>query len=131
VTGLAVYLAGAYPRRFELRGYRDDLLKLGMTVTASWIDQDFDDDNPAEDELAAYARMDLDQVAAADAAVFFTAEPSTRGGMWVELGYALASDLRVLVVGPHANVFTRLAVRYDTWDDARAALAVAARKASA
>lgn len=127
----AVYLAAAYPRQFELRGYHAELRELGMRVTASWVDQDFDDDDPDEDELAYYARMDLDQVAAADVAVFFTEQPSTRGGMWTEFGYALASGLRTMVVGPHVNVFTRLAVRYDTWEDARSALAIADRKASA
>jgi nucleoside 2-deoxyribosyltransferase len=112
---MKVYLAAAYPRRFGMRQYRAELAQHGWAVTARWIDQDFDDDAPAEAELAGFASNNLDDLHAADAAVFFTSDPSTRGGMWVEFGYALAMGKAILVLGPHVNVFTRLVDRVETW----------------
>jgi len=52
--------------------------------------------------------------------VAFVDQPSTRGGMWTELGYALGRNLPVIVVGRSANIFCALpqVICVATWDDA-------------
>ena len=55
---------------------------------------------------------DLDK---ADTVIVFT--HSMRGGVYVELGYSIATDKHIDVIGNYSNIFTYLFVRYESWQD--------------
>ena len=126
----SVYLAARFTRKAEMRQYAEDLDELGIGVTSRWVHAGAhewtgtpDDAIPAGAQLG-FAQDDLDDIDAADMLVIFTDQQGTRGGMWVELGYALGQGMPVLVVGPLANIFCAVAdYRVDTWADALAFLA--------
>ena len=122
----AVYLAARYSRRLELCGYRDQLMELGITVTSRWLNgmHQLDDqgvpigdngerifestDTAVPKWRRWFAEHDRDDVLSADMLIAFTEEPrsgNSRGGRHVELGLALGSGKRVVVVGPRENVF--------------------------
>ncbi len=111
---MRIYIAAAYTQRLEMARVKFDLLLDGHACTSRWIDGTHPyGSNPQE------AQNDLDDVEAADVLVLFTAGDSP-GGRYVELGAALAWEKMVYVVGPHGNLFTRLAVKqFDKWDDCR------------
>lgn len=140
-----IYLAARYARRLELCSYRDELTARGHRVTSRWLagpdqpgatgtvlgtaaDKLIESGDPAAGILrAACALADMEDLAAAEAAVFFTEDPdfyapgSSRGGRHVELGLALARpDMRVVICGPRENQFCWIAFRvgqYDTWPE--------------
>lgn len=89
-----VYLSGRFPRRAEMRRYRDDLERLGHTTLSNfWIE--------APEELGpqpwtAISSTACEWIAEADLFLAFAdADPSTapgagRGGRHAEFGFALA-----------------------------------------
>jgi hypothetical protein len=52
------YLAARFGRRFELRGYRDDLRAIGHTVTSRWLDIAQEDHSPESQIQCAVVDMD-------------------------------------------------------------------------
>ena len=119
----AIYLAARFSRRFEMQGYRAELQRRGHLVTSRWIDIF------AEDERDALkcARIDLQDIDIADVVIAFGDEPRStrsRGGHWVEYGYALASGHRIMLVGFRENVFGHLPEIefYESWPKALDAL---------
>lgn len=141
-----IYLAARYGRREELCGYREQLVAAGHVVTSRWLQgshqigpagQPLTDDGEAAIEWGtsalaaelrqAFAWEDLLDVASADLLLAFTQEPyatPTRGGRWVEFGYALARGISLTIVGPRENLFCWLPVvrQYDTWEEALSVL---------
>jgi hypothetical protein len=124
---MRIYIAGAYAARDVLRGEKEFFEAKGHTVTSTWL-QGTRAITPGtvgtspESSLAdvkQHAIDDLAQVAESDAVVLYTAEalvrlePSlaeallTSGGRHVEMGYALAMGIPVVVVGPQENIFQR------------------------
>lgn len=121
------YLAGRFSRKDELAGYANQIVAAGERVNARWLTGAHDASTEREltdEELRAFAMEDLEDIDDADAFILFTETPEagyTSGGRMVELGYALLSQ-QLYIVGPHENVFTRLAPeRYETWDELAAA----------
>lgn len=103
---MKIYLASNYSTHPEMRQYAQRLEKAGHVVTSEWINGTHGGDDRAE-----YARIDLRDVDAADALVFFSDSPAgsrTRGGKHVEFGYALARGKKIFIVGPCVNVFNHL-----------------------
>jgi nucleoside 2-deoxyribosyltransferase len=105
-----IYLAGRYSRRAELAEYARDLERCGATITATWLGgrhEAFETGRIATDEMkAAWAKEDLYDIAQADTLLLFTdSEPVTRGGAFVEFGYALAAGKNIGVIGPKTHVF--------------------------
>ena len=122
----SVYLAAGYDQQERMRGYRKVLEdRRHIVVTSRWID--VKESNPmqetaiAADEVAAasYCRMDLDDIDRADVFLMFTDSPSTSGGRHTELGYALARDKVIFIVGPRENIFQagEGVIHFATWDD--------------
>jgi nucleoside 2-deoxyribosyltransferase len=115
---LRVYLAARFNRQAQMRQYRDELARLGITVTSRWLDEPSNDERVAggqppysDADYAELAMHDLEDVAKADALVTFTESPDagfTSGGRHVEYGYALALRKPVFVVGGHENIFHRI-----------------------
>lgn len=136
----SVYLAARYSRRLELCGYREKLRMAGIDVTSRWLngshqldnagrpvggdggERMFEDGSAQADHLRdKFATDDFDDVIAARTLVAFTEEPrsgNSRGGRHVELGIALGTGKRVIVIGPRENVFCWLTwvEHYETWD---------------
>ena len=109
----SVYLAARFGRQSEMRQRRLDLLEVGVAVTSHWLDEDPSGANEfdlTEEERQSIARLDLGDVARADALVLFTEERtpdrnSAGIGRHIETGYALARGKPVFVVGPTETVF--------------------------
>jgi len=98
-----IYLAANYSMHPEMREHAAALGAHGHEVTSEWING-----THGGDDRAAYARIDLRDVDAADAVIFFSESPlhsRTRGGKHVEFGYALAKGKRIFIIGGCYNVF--------------------------
>jgi len=144
---MRIYLAGRYSRRLELCGYRDQLIALGHTIQAVWLNggHQIDRDGlPIGDNGAAlveggagseraaalrakFAHEDFRDVAMCELLIAFTEEPHSsakRGGRHVELGIALGMMKHVWVVGPRENIFCwHEDVRHcETWEECLHAL---------
>ncbi len=105
-----VYLAGRYDRREELQGYAARLSQLGFLVTSQWLTgHACADGECTPDEMRLFAREDLWDIDRAKVFIAFTEDPGSAsyqsGGRHVELGYAMASGLDVVIIGPRENVF--------------------------
>lgn len=122
---MRIYLAAPYAAREQVRGYRDELHRIGFKVTSSWLDEDHDiapgTVGAATDlddaTVAMHAEDDLHDIREADLFVMLTAAAadtngatSTSGGRHVETGYAIGhlGTTRVIVVGEPENVFHRM-----------------------
>ena len=114
-----VYLAAAYGRKIEIAGYREELRRLGLTVTSRWMDEPHTPDAGVGggDTPLAFALNDLDDVLAADVLISFTDGTLARGGRHVEYGFALATAKELWIVGPIEHIFHHLADRvFPSWE---------------
>lgn len=113
---MKIYLAGAWSRREELRGYADDVGLLGLEECVSrWLWVEEQEDQPPEADLDRYAEMDIEDVRSCDLLVLFSG--GGRGGRHVETGVALALGKPVLVVGERENIFHHLCPCVGSWRD--------------
>lgn len=128
---MKIYLAARFNRKDEMKKIREELQKLGHTVTSSWLDTEWESTGhgiPAPPEYREeWAEKDLRDVRFADVVISFTELPSTgynRGGRHVEFGYAYAKAKRMIVVGWRENIFHHLpgVEFYSLWVDALATL---------
>jgi hypothetical protein len=121
-----VYLAARYSRHAEMRQYRDDLQTRGVLVSSRWIDQHGGDVlesfvaeklNADPEHCAQYAKIDLDDLAAADTVISFTGMGGGgKGGRHWEAGWAYAARKRQILVGPREHVFHTLVYAvYPDW----------------
>jgi nucleoside 2-deoxyribosyltransferase len=126
ITSTMVYLAAGYDQQERMRGYRKILEdRREIIITSRWID--VKESNPMQEEAIAadkegaanYCRVDLDDIDRADIFIMFTDSPSTSGGRHTELGYALAREKVIIVVGPRENIFQagEAVIHFATWDD--------------
>ena len=119
---MRVYLAASFKRKSEMRKCRDDLRKLGITVTSTWLREHNACDktmSPAQAELRAI--IDKEDIGRADLLIEFT-EKRARGGHIYETGYADALGLDMLFVGPRVHVFHYQSQfsQVNTWKEALA-----------
>ena len=120
---MRVYLAAKFSRRYEMQGYRADLLRAGHVCTARWIDLA----EEVEADALQCARVDLEDLDIADTVIAFTDPPrstNSRGGHHVEFGHALAQGKRMILVGHRENIFGHLTEVefYAEWQEALRAL---------
>lgn len=96
-----VYIAAPYPCRNEAIGIMAHLEANGCAVTSTWLRQ--------PDQMAdEFAKLDLADVARADVLLAFNPrgwEQKGTGGRHVELGYALALGIPVVLLGERSNIF--------------------------
>ena len=141
---MKVYLAARYSRNAEMRGYRDDLVAMGHEVTSRWIDLHsgtvsfvsaealgIQEKSFTPEQLSAtptlcneYAEADWSDLAEAQWVISFTCATGGKGGRHVEFGIGLASNKRMIVVGPREHVFHTLAdvEHFEDWPSCRKAL---------
>ena len=116
---MKVYLAAMYQWMEAIKAKRELFHAAGFESTAQWLDGD------EEKQLNRHsaATMDLDDVDRADALVLYTLAKGSKfssGGRFVEFGYALAKDKKIIIVGDRENVFCHLdhVTVVDTTEDA-------------
>jgi nucleoside 2-deoxyribosyltransferase len=127
VRGARVYLAARFARQPELRDIAEELHCAGAEVTSRWLGSERSLEQfelTGDGRSAELARMDIDDLKAAEICIAFTENgdgPSGRGGRHTELGIALALNLRVVLIGPREHVFHCLPTveRYASWQEAR------------
>lgn len=109
---LSLYLASRYSRREAIVSYAEVLMGFGFNITSRWIRGSHQAENEqlhAGSVAEQFARDDLRDLEDADELILFTDPPRaahpSRGGQWVEMGYALGRGIPVTIVGQHANVF--------------------------
>lgn len=120
----AVYLAARFGRRAEMTKKRFDLRVMGIEVTSRWLEEpdEHHDMDFTTGEATVLKDADFADIDRADTLILFTEAPpfpttlASRGGRFVEFGYALARGKRVVVVGPVENLFTGQVERYETWE---------------
>jgi len=108
-----IYLASRFGNRVLLREWRDELQKLGHTITSRWIDVPV---RPEGKELETFwehwALKDLDDMDKADTMILCTigceGDDQPRGGMRFEEGYMYAQHKKIIVVGPRIIVFDQI-----------------------
>lgn len=110
-----IYLCSSYTRMVEMRGYADALAEMGHTITSSWV---YNADDPGaalspEDhgEHEDAAMKGLAEINRSDVVICFTEGPGSRlsrGGRHVEMGYAIARKIEILVIGYRENLFCYL-----------------------
>lgn len=102
----SVYIAAPWPCQALARELRDTLVYFGWQVIARWIDMP----GPAVD-TAEHARMDLDDIDAADDVVLLNPpgwENTGTGGRHFETGYAYHAGKRLILLGVRSHVFHAL-----------------------
>lgn len=99
------YLAARFPRRAEMERIAKKINKAmpDAECVARWVFGGEEGLNRMQ-----IANLDLHDVNRADTLIIFThprGEPHPGGGRFVEMGYALAKQKRVIVIGDYENVF--------------------------
>ena len=101
---MKIYIATAYELRDHAISVMHHLEALGHEVTSGWLHGHVGMDDE-------HARRDLADVLAADLLLLLNpadyAEKGT-GGRHVEVGYALALNIPVVIVGVRSNIFHHL-----------------------
>lgn len=122
-----VYLAAPFSRRAEAAGHAANLSSVTVEVVASWLAGGAGSASPEGWAAAAseWAAKCLAEVREARAVVVLWPTESTTGGLWVEVGFALALGRPVVFVGEQPNLFcyARTAVSVPTLEAAAALLA--------
>jgi hypothetical protein len=105
---MRIYLAARFDRSVEMREVAAQLARSGHFVTSRWIHG-----RQSGPDLVS-ATEDIEDLASANCLVSFTEHATrsvawaARGGRHVEFGVALASRLRLCIVGPRENIFHHL-----------------------
>ena len=91
---MTLYVAARYTEKGRARAIRAALVNAGYAVTSRWLHA------PEGTPLATAAREDLEDIRQSHALGFVQAKPDPRGmrGAYVEVGYALALGLPILVL---------------------------------
>ncbi len=137
-----IYLAARYSRREELCRYRRELERYGFIVTSRWLNGNCHGERrglspeSVEADRVRFATEDWEDLMRASVAISFTEDrklrwpPSDRPH--VEFGAALATDKRVMVVGPRESAFHYLpgVEVFPEWGDAKRVLVAGKRTPS-
>ena len=104
------YFAAQFSRLTEIASYATRARIANLEVTSHWLEQDASLGYAGGSSEAGriFAERDLVDIAAADGFLFFAEDPAIgipRGGRLVEMGYALALDKTVEIIGSAENVF--------------------------
>ncbi len=122
---MKVYVAGSSAEMEDVERFMNALRAEKIEITCDWpaAIRAAGDANPADDAIREKAaNEDLDGVESAD--IFWLMVPAQKGsaGAWVELGYAIARDMRIVISGEFRKcIFTSLAD--EMFDTHEAALA--------
>lgn len=145
---MRVYLASMYSLKDDIRSKAEDLKRLGIECTSTWLEEPHSPTTGIKDlsdeQHCEYAHQDLKDILNSDVLVLFTVDgtiPTMRGGRHFETGFAygisvaqtirelavpdsVCRPLRILTVGPKENIFHHLEsiANCATWQSAMALL---------
>lgn len=124
---ILVYVGGSFTGRHRLAKECAKLETYGFKTLSLWMnDEDFIErawDKDFGGPVAqAMALRDVHAILDAELFIVDTLEPSTTGGRYAELGFALAraidKKIHIIHIGPPTNIFeTLVRERYETWED--------------
>jgi hypothetical protein len=100
------YIAAPWPSKAAAKLARQSLADRGIECTSSWID--FEPEASTEAILQEEAVRDFRDIRRANALILLNTidlVPLGQGGKHVEVGYALAMNKPVYVIGTRSNVF--------------------------
>ena len=119
-----IYIAGWFGSQARLKIEQDKLIWLGHIIVSSWLQEKTADPTkittydllPDSNQLL--AAKDFWEIDESDLFIIDTIDVSDRGGREVELGYAIARKIPVVLIGPKRNVFHYLLRdHYQTWNE--------------
>ena len=122
---MKIYMASRFKTYKELNEIADRLVKQGHKIVSTWHKVEATPGynatmpppakGPERDARSMFvAERDLEEILGADAILLYTHECDlTPGGMWVEMGFAMALNKRVFIYGPRTNVFCHRAQLVD------------------
>ncbi len=127
MSKVLVYVGGSFTGRHRLARECRHLEKLGFKTLSLWMnDEDFIEkawDRDFSGRVAqAMALRDIHALLDADLFIVDTLEPSTTGGRYAELGFALGramdKKIHIIHIGPATNIFeTMVHEHYTTWEE--------------
>lgn len=104
---MKIYLAAMWSMRMHMVEAAERLTAQGHTITSRWLN-----DAHTQGTEAECAQIDLDDIDAADAILFFSAGPRgtmfSGGGRCIEFGYAIARRKSLILIGKPESVFHML-----------------------
>lgn len=119
---ISVYLSSSFADKQETEKKATQLAALNMEVTSGWLNHNEEDINESNTEiLRHWGEENLQDIDRASVFCLVIDKPSTGGGLFMELGYALARNKYVMVVGQLSyNPFYWLPAvhRLSTWEQA-------------
>lgn len=116
---LHIYVAAQYSRKKEVVSMMEMLNKHpGLTCVSTWATRPQRTGLSMDVAMGYEAADDLDDLDTADVLIILSdvcedyalPEPGYGGGKHVELGYALAEELDIIVIGRKENIFHELAL---------------------
>lgn len=118
---MRIYVAGSSRQLERVKAAMAALRSLGHTITHDWVAlvEEYGEANPVDAATSTMRRWAADDLAGVyNADMVWLLMPETEGfGAAVEMGYAIAHGVPVIVSGAHArSVFTSLASCYDRDD---------------
>ena len=117
---MKVYIAAALDNKNEALRLREELWRHGHTITSRWLDSvegESAEERALDSQCHNWATRDIVDIYAADMLVLLSGGRST-GGRHVELGIALNSEMRLVLIGTPSNIFERAyCEKYDTIAD--------------
>lgn len=117
-----VYIASIWSRREEMRAVEQKLKDAGHQCTARWL---WTTSPNTEEYWGSEALIDIEDLERSTAVLTFTqphGSMNTGGGRHFELGYAEATGLHIIGVGPREIIFHHLPTM-KFFDDVDAAIA--------
>lgn len=122
LRGAKIYIAGAYEDRKRLQSIRALLQEWGALVTARWLDSVEERADEADAGIASRAALgNLEDIARAEVVLQVRSAHAGSGARHVEIGYALALGLPIVLWGAREHIFHHLSAVYPVEGDGPAA----------
>jgi hypothetical protein len=105
----------------EARHCRSQLEGMGIECTSRWMDEEPGVQRGSEDYIG-FGEKDIQDINRSNVVVVLNDVPSSTGGLHTELGYALAKNKHVVLVGQRRSPFDFIPLHKETWVAAMAYL---------
>lgn len=105
---MGIYIAASFPRREEAVALKHRLESHDFHITSGWLNGTYPlYGNGNNQDMEKFSQMDLQDVTDAHCIVQMTDgdKQTTKGGRHTELGFALAQNKKVFLLGPREQVF--------------------------
>lgn len=96
---MKIYLAGKWSDKINMRKMMMELEEIGHTITHNWTNNETPTRSPQE--LAYFAKLDIDGVINADYVIAYMDDPKyAYRGTFTEIGCAIGCKKRIIIVSP-------------------------------